>query len=103
MNRAGPGANTQPGPAEQLQARAGFPGSHVGSTVPSPRILLSSEAPPVPELQSTSGLPEMWQPTQKPGSEMASADSPASALLAEAPGTEGSVRRLWGNLKMVPK
>lgn len=48
-------------------------------------------------------LPEMQQPTQEPGSEMASADSPASALLAEAPGTEGSVHRLWDHLKMVPK
>lgn len=28
---------------------------------------------------------------------------PASALLAMIPGTEGSVCRLWGNLKMVPK
>lgn len=45
----------------------------------------------------------MQQPTQEPGSEMASADSPASALLAEAPGTEGSVHRLWDHLKMVPK
>lgn len=34
---------------------------------------------------------------------MASADFPASAVLAEAPGTKGSVHRLWGNLKMVPK
>lgn len=66
-------------------------------------LSLSSEAPPVPGSRAHQALPEMKQPTQEPGSEMASADSPASALLAEAPGTGGSVCRLWGNLKMVPK
>lgn len=95
-----PQATRSWGPGEQLQARPAYRWCCLLGS-PHPDFSLLPEAPQSPGPQSTPG---------RAGSAAANSGAglrdgfcrrlPAASLLATAPGTEGSERRLRGNLKM---
>lgn len=69
---------TQPGPEEQPQSRPGSRWKPPGTAL-STQPLASPSPLDLPQFQGSrahEALPEMQQPTQKLGSEMASADCP---------------------------